>query len=348
MKDIAGFVGRTPTQAGHVVCGFSNLPRARAPPARRKVRFSMVKIRPAAKDAVPGLPPLRTVTTEVHYSGTAPDDLGITFDNPIFVAGGTAWVLCLDGRSKLPQTVADIRNACQSLRQFLDDAQEHDPEEALAAITAGPSSQTSYRAKVKHRLTQVRQALESLWRAMRFLPGAIAPPDMPQDVASIDQALQATDHIARWCDENQKRSKQTGKAKPPAAPTPASKTAPAIVPVVPAVDDSAWILISKLQPSRIESVKKRKRYIEKHPEIKSRRPLTRKGTPHPRQLEVYSPDWVRHWDKVDKQTFNNLDSAIHAPITPDELAGEKDMAETFVDGATKRYSKLYQGKKSRP
>ena len=140
----------------------------------------------------------------MHYSGTAPDDLGIIFDNPIFVAGGTAWVLCLDGRSKLPQTVADIRNACQSLRQFLDDAQEHDPEEALAAITAGPSSQTSYRAKVKYRLTQVCQALESLWRAMRFLPGAIAPPDMPQDVASIDQALQATDHIAQWCDENQR------------------------------------------------------------------------------------------------------------------------------------------------
>jgi hypothetical protein len=112
-------------------------------------------------------------------------------------------------------------------------------------------------------------------------------------------------------------------------------------------DDSPWVLVSKLQPARIESVKRRKRYVEAHPnEIRSRRPKTKNGTLHPKRLEVNLGDWVRHWDKVDRQAFDSLDSANHHPITPDELAGE-DMADEFVAGATGLYSDIFKGKQPR-
>ena len=91
------------------------------------------------------------------------------------------------------------------------------------------------------------------------------------------------------------------------------------------------------------NIKERQRYIEKHSsEIRSRRPITKKGTPHPKRLEVHIGDWVKHWDKMDKQTFNSLDAMNPTPLTSDELA------EDFMDGATALYSKVFQGKKSRP
>ena len=104
-------------------------------------------------------------------------------------------------------------------------------------------------------------------------------------------------------------------------------------------DDSAWVLISKLQPPRLPNIRERRRYVKKHPEIKSRRPLTRAGTPHPKQLEVHVGDWIKHWDKMDGKTFDNLDSAEPNPVTKDELT------EDFMDGATKLYSKVFQGKR---
>ena len=108
-------------------------------------------------------------------------------------------------------------------------------------------------------------------------------------------------------------------------------------------DSDSWVLISKLQPPRIESIKERRRYIEKHStEIKSRPPLTKAGTPHPKRLEVHVGDWIRHWDKVDGQTFNGLDAADPAPLTNDKLT------EDFMGGATKLYSKVFKGKRSRP
>ncbi len=106
-----------------------------------------------------------------------------------------------------------------------------------------------------------------------------------------------------------------------------------------ASDDSAWVLISKLQPPRIESIQQRRRYIEKHPEIRQRRAKTKAGTPHPKQLEIHLGDWIKHWDKADQQTFDALDSADPSPLTKDELA------EDFMEGATKLYSKVFQGKR---
>jgi hypothetical protein len=112
-------------------------------------------------------------------------------------------------------------------------------------------------------------------------------------------------------------------------------------------DDSAWVLISKLEPPRIPNVKERKRYIDKHPEIRSRPQKIKAGTDHPRRTEVHVGDWVKHWSKMNPQTFDNLDSGNPKPITPDELADE-DRAEDFVIGATRLYSDIFQGKKPRP
>jgi hypothetical protein len=114
------------------------------------------------------------------------------------------------------------------------------------------------------------------------------------------------------------------------APAPATaNTAP---------DESSWVLISKLQPARIENIRERKRFLARHPEIRTRRPSTKEGKPNPKRMEVHIGDWVKYWDRVDNQTFDNLDSAAPAPITPDELA------EDCFDGAVALYKKIYQGK----
>ena len=107
------------------------------------------------------------------------------------------------------------------------------------------------------------------------------------------------------------------------------------------VDESAWVLISKLQPPRVPNIRERKRYLEKHSEIRTRRPLTKAGKPNPRRLEVHIGDWVKHWDKVDQQTFDSLDSADAAPLTNDELVGD------YMDGVKKLYIKISQGKRPR-
>ena len=108
-------------------------------------------------------------------------------------------------------------------------------------------------------------------------------------------------------------------------------------------DDSVWVLISKLQPPRIPNVKERQRYVVKHgDEIRSRRALTKAGAPHPKRLEVHIGDWVKHWDKIDAQTFDSLDAANPTPVTSDELTDD------FIDGATKLYSKVFEGKRPRP
>jgi hypothetical protein len=105
-------------------------------------------------------------------------------------------------------------------------------------------------------------------------------------------------------------------------------------------DPSVWGLISKLQPPRIPSVKKRQRYIEKHhTEIRSRRPLTQKGTPHPKRLEVHLGDWVRHWERTDKGTFDSLDETDPSPITDDALTDD------FINGAAALYSKISKGQR---
>jgi hypothetical protein len=107
-------------------------------------------------------------------------------------------------------------------------------------------------------------------------------------------------------------------------------------------DDSVWILVSKLEPPRIPNMKERQRYLDRHrEEIRTRRPPTKQGTPNPRRLEVHIGDWIRHWSKVDAQTFDNIDGTGAAPITPDELT------EDFMDGAAKLYGKVFQGKRPR-
>ena len=109
-----------------------------------------------------------------------------------------------------------------------------------------------------------------------------------------------------------------------------------------APDASVWVLISKLEPPRIPNLRERRRYVENHKtEIRSRRALTKAGTPHPKRLEVHIGDWVKHWGKLDGQIFDNLDSANPDPLTKDELT------EDFMGGATKLYAKVFQGKQPR-
>jgi hypothetical protein len=107
-------------------------------------------------------------------------------------------------------------------------------------------------------------------------------------------------------------------------------------------NDSVWVLISKLQPPRFSSIKQRGRYIEKHSdEIRSRHAKTKAGTDHPKRREVHLGDWIKHWDKVDGQTFDNLDSDNPPPLTSDNLA------EDFMDGAATLYRDVFRGKRPR-
>lgn len=108
-------------------------------------------------------------------------------------------------------------------------------------------------------------------------------------------------------------------------------------------DSSVWVLVSRLEPPRIPSVKARKRYIEEHKnEIRSRRPLTKSGKFHPKRLEVHVGDWIQHWGKTDRQAFDNLDNADPSPITSDGLTDD------FMDGATKLYTDIFKGNCPRP
>ncbi len=109
-------------------------------------------------------------------------------------------------------------------------------------------------------------------------------------------------------------------------------------------DDSAWVLLTKLSPPRIKNIGQRRRYIESHSdEIRSRRPLTKAGTPHPKRLEVHIGDWVKHWIEKDNQTFESLDLYNPRPITSDDLSD--DLTDDFIAGAAKLYSDVRKGKK---
>jgi len=119
----------------------------------------------------------------------------------------------------------------------------------------------------------------------------------------------------------------------PAAEPPVADTQP---------DDSAWVLISKLEPPRIVNLTERRRYIEQHKDIRTRRPIAKKtGKPHPKQLEVHIGDWIKHWDKVNRRGFDSLDETAPAAITPDALT------EDIADGARKLYADIFQGKQKR-